>query len=339
MKLLTKKEDVHALLEPAPAMAALRAAVTTGLLWMLAETPMSGEEISRALNLPGKRGYYWLQYLESFGILESTAQGYIPTPLARTAILDSTYTQEGWQHLVREAQDWDLCLHGFPQLTAEPGSLWARQGLVKPEYYVDQMRANPERAREFTRMLFEVHQDLACQVAALLDLTGTRTMMDVGGGSGVVSMALVQKYPDLVSTILDLENVCHAGREIAEEMGLSDRISYFPAEFESTAFPDGFDLVLQCDMSEYGEEFVKKIWKCLQPGGRYLLVDHFSLTENSAPLTRPEWTFLNSLDDPDYCFPTLDAFKKRLVNTGFVIPKEHLTLGKGWIVLEARKNA
>ena len=74
MKTLTTNEDVYALLYAPAASAALGAAITTGLLWMLAEKPMTGEEVIRALKIPGKRGYYWLQYLQSFGILETVPQ-------------------------------------------------------------------------------------------------------------------------------------------------------------------------------------------------------------------------------------------------------------------------
>jgi len=64
------------------------------------------------------------------------------------------------------------------------------------------MKVDPDRAREFTRMLYEVHQYLGNELATLLDLTNVRRLMDVGGGSGVVTMALLQKYPDLTAQSL-----------------------------------------------------------------------------------------------------------------------------------------
>jgi cyclopropane fatty-acyl-phospholipid synthase-like methyltransferase len=325
------------LLHAPAASAALGAAIKTGLLWMLAEKPMNGEEVAQALNIPGKRGHYWLQYLQSFGILETVQQGYIPSAVARSAILD-TNSRESWQHLVIDEQEKDACVHGLPQLISEPGSLWTIQGLEEPKNYVDRMRASPERAREFTRMLFEVHQNLANQVAELLDLTGVERIMDLGGNSGVVSMALLRKYPALTSTVVDIENVCVAGREIAEEEGFSDRITYHSAEFEDDEFPSGFDLVLQCDVAVYGIELLQKLYRSLKPGGRLIFVDHFSPAENLAPPTRLEWTFLDSLHDPNFSFPTIDEFKSQLAQTGFDVSDEHRTLGNGLIVLQAWKR-
>jgi hypothetical protein len=337
MNALNKYEDIQSLLHAPAKTAALGAAITTGLLWMLAEEPMSADEIVKALNLPGKRGYYWLQFLQSFGILEKLPQGYKTSSGVCSAIL-RTISKESWQHLVIDEQEKDACVHGIPQHIGDAGSLWTLQGLKAPENYVDRMRTDPERAREFTYMLFEVHQNLARQVAELLDLTGIEYMMDLGGNSGMISMALLRKYPALTSTVVDLGNVCAAGREIATEQGFSDRITYHPAEFYKDEFPSGFDLVLQCDVALYDIELLYKLHSSLKAGGRLIYVDHFSPAENFAPVTRIEWTFLDSLHDPDFGFPTLAEVKSRLNHVGFDCQEGHQTIGEGLIVLNAWKR-
>jgi SAM-dependent methyltransferase len=151
-------------------------------------------------------------------------------------------------------------------------------------------------------------------------------------------MALLRKYPALNSTVVDIENVCVAGREIAKEQGFSDRIKFHPAEFAHDEFPSGFDLVLQCDVAVYGLELLQKLHRSLKPGGQLIFVDHFSPAENLAPPTRVEWTFLDSLHDPEFRFPTLDEFKRQLAKAGFEVSHEHQTLGKGMVVLQARKK-
>jgi ubiquinone/menaquinone biosynthesis C-methylase UbiE len=172
----------------------------------------------------------------------------------------------------------------------------------------------------------------------VLDLTGVERMMDLGGNSGVVSMALLRKYPSLTSTVVDIENVCVAGREIAAEQGFSDRVTFYPANFEKDEFPSGFDLVLQCDVAVYGVELLHKLYRSLKPGGRLVFVDHFSPAENLAPPTRLEWTFLDSLHDSNFFFPTVDAFKSQLAQAGFDVPDEQETLGKGMVLLQAWKR-
>lgn len=335
-KRLTTNEDVYALLHARAASAALGAAITTGLLWMLAEKPMTDQEIVQALNIPGKRGYYWLQYLESFGVLETTPQGYAPTAVLRATIL-STFDKASWQHLVIDQQEKDGCVHGLPQFISEPGSLWTAQGLKGPINYVNKMRNDPARARDFTRMLFQAHSELAEEVASFLDLSRIERLLDLGGSSGGICMPLLRKYPALTVTVVDIENVCIAGREVAQEQGFADRISYQPIEFDTDEFPSDFDAMLQCDVGAFSLELLQKIWRCLKPGGLAIFVELFSLSETQLPPARLEWTFLDSLHDPNFIFRTVEGFKAELMQTGFDVVNQHQLRG-GLIAIQARKR-
>jgi SAM-dependent methyltransferase len=163
-------------------------------------------------------------------------------------------------------------------------------------------------------------------------------MMDLGGGSGVLSMALLRTHPVLTSTVVDIENVCDAGREISEEEGLSDRIFYHPADFTTGQIPTGFDLILQCDVSIFGITLFQKLWQALKPGGRLILVEPLSSMEGYAPLTRVGWAFLDSLRDPHFIVPSLNQVRIQLTQAAFEVLPEHHALGRGWIVLQAYKG-
>ena len=336
MQKLNSKNDAYDLLYATAPSLALGAAVETGLLWMLAEKPMKGKEIVQALKLPGKRGYYWLQVLEMLGILESEPGGYAPSALAREAFL-VTRSQETWKHLVADERERTACISNLPQFLGEPGSLWAAQGLPAPRNYVEKMRNDPARAREFTRMLYELHQPLADCLAERLDVDGVRRLLDVGGGSGVVSMALLRKYPELTAVVVDIETVCLAGREIAEENCFSDRITYHPMDLNHGDLPGNFDLVLKCDMFLFSERLFQQIWQSLNSGGRLILVDHFSPEENVPPSSLLRWSFLDSLNDPEVFIPTEQQVCTLLVQTGFQVSPDRYTLPDRRVILQAKK--
>ena len=57
----------------------------------------------------------------------------------------------------------------------------------------------------------------------LVDLSGRRRMIDVGGGPGTYSALLAGRYPDLHSRVLDLPGVLEIAREIIASMGVADR--------------------------------------------------------------------------------------------------------------------
>ena len=52
------------------------------------------------------------------------------------------------------------------------------------------------------------------------DFSGRRRLLDVGGGPGTYSIALVQQTPGLTSTVLDLPGVLEVTREIVEQTRL-----------------------------------------------------------------------------------------------------------------------
>jgi hypothetical protein len=336
MKKINTREDVYELLSASTASAALGAAIETGLLWLLVEKPLDGAGVAQALNIPGKRCHYWLQYLHSLGILKETPHGYAPSSQVRNVILDS-FSMDSWKHQALDERERSAGVHNLALYISEPGSIWTAQGLAEPRDYVEKMRGSLDRAREFTRMLYEVHQNLGNELASRLDLTGVRRLMDLGGNSGVVSMALLRKSPGLTATVVDIENVCIAGREIAEQNSFSDRITYYPAEFNKDAFPGGFDMIIECDVSIFGAELFRKLRASLNQGGRLVIVDHFSPSENLAPASRLEWSFLDSLEDPNFSIPTMAQVRRQLVQAGFQpLPGEDI-LPNNWTVIQAQK--
>lgn len=337
MRKYTSVSELQALFSASTASAAFGTAIETGLLWLLAETPMDGPAVAEALNIPSKRCHYWLQFLSALGILDRDGAGYTTSALTRAAILE-THSQESWRHLAVDERERAEGVLNLGLYIREPGSIWAAQGMPYSRDYVEKMRSSYERAREFTRMLYELHQRLASDLAEIIDLFGVRRLLDVGGGSGVVSMALLRKDPSLTATVVDQDNVCIAGREIAEENGLAHRISYQPADLMTDDFPAGFDMVLKCDVGLYSVGLLRRMWASLNPGGVLVVAENLSPEENLAPEARIAWTFIDSLEDPDFTVPTIGQLQEQLTEAGFEpLPGVH-TLSTGRVVIQARKG-
>ncbi len=311
----TSPDGVLDLMDASFASAALGAAMELGLFWLLDSKPLDEHEVACELGIPPTRCHYWLQLLCAVGLLERDSEGYRPSAAAHTAILE-VYSQESWSLLAQEARERLPSLCDLPSHLHEPGSVWQALGL-KPPMYLSQMTENPDRARRFTRMLYELHQPLAEQLAGFLDLGDVARLMDLGGGSGVVSLALLGRFPDLRVTVLDIENVCAAGREIAAENSQADRITYHPCDFLCDDLPTGFDVVLECDVNVYSEDLFRKVWKALDPGGRFVVVDQLAPAEGIAPLSRLHWAFEGSLASPDFAFPTAAGLRDLLTGAGF----------------------
>jgi len=340
----TTPDDVLDLLDASFASAALGAAMEFGLFWLLESRPLDAAGVAGALGIPPIRCGYWLQLLCGAGLIERGPRGYQPSQTARSAIL-AVYSRESWALLAEEARERMPGLRDLPVHIRDAGSAWEALGLVPAKMYA-RMAEKPESARRFTRMLHELHRPLAARLAESLDLGGVDRLMDLGGGSGVISLALAGRHPALVATVVDIANVCAAGREIARESSLEKRVTFHPADFLRDELPPGFDMVLECDVNVYSEALFRKVRDSLDPGGRFVIVDQLAPAEGVAPSSRVHWAFEGSMIDPGFMGLTAARIRGWLEKAGFRNLSEQTLavgaatgagIGDEWTVLEARK--
>ena len=315
-------QDVENLLRMCYASAAIATALELGLFWQLAKKPLKVKEISQNFNIPYNRCQYWLLLLTELGLLKQEGGRYIPSSITNNAILEA-YSPETWSFIAQETRETYPVINNLPLTISHPKSVWEAQGLNLPNYII-KMKENPKRAERFTRMLYELHKPLADKLAEILDITNVSRLMDLGGGSGVVSLAFLKRYANLNAVVVDIENICRVGREIANETPMATRISYHAANFMQDDLPSGFDLILECDIGIYQKELFRKLWSSLNEGGRLVIISNTN--EQGAWITHTEsnpslfWflnAFLSSLEVPNFKFSAIDEVKSLLIQVGF----------------------
>lgn len=337
-------ERVLDILEAFAPSTALGAALELGLFWLLKAEPRGADAVARELGIPSLRCLYWLEVLRDLGLLECSDGAYRPSPEARVSILQ-TYGQATWAFLALEARERQPLFCDLPRGLRAIG---ARRDVRQPDLpvYVAKMVEDPGRARQFTRMLYELHRPLAEELARSLDLGGVSRLMDLGGGSGVLSLTLLRQYPALRAVVVDLATVCAAGREIAAETPLADRIAYHPADLLRDSLPSGFDMAIECDVNVYSKELFRKVRDSLNPGGRFVIIDQLAPAAGAAPTERTSWALERALVNPEFEFPTAIHIRALLRDAGFRIPSEDAPAStaeagppamEAWTVIKARK--
>jgi len=308
-------DDVIDLMDAHFASSALGVALESGLFWLLESQPLNAVGVAEALSIPKNRCQYLLQLLTNVGLLERIDDAFAPSQTTRSAILNE-YSQEAWAMLAELARQRYPVLRDLPVHIHESGSVWTALGLRPPNFQSETAK-DADTARRFTRMLYEFHQPFADILASALNMNGVNRLMDIGGGSGVISMSLLRRYPQLTAVVVDIANVCAVGQKVANEDGLGDRIHYRPTNFLENDLPSGFDMVLECDVGIYSEALFLKVWTALNSGGRFVIVDKLAPTKCVAPDSREHWAFLRSLSDPEFTYFTSAEIKGQLEELGF----------------------
>jgi hypothetical protein len=137
-----------------------------------------------------------------------------------------------------------------------------------------------EKTRAFIMAMHERARGMGSVLPHGADFAGRKRLLDVGGGPGTYSMALVQQIPGMVSTVLDLPGVLEVTREIIESHGCADKVSLLPGDYLTTPFGSGYDAVLLSGMMHREHEaecrlLLRKSFEAMQPGGLVVVSDVF----------------------------------------------------------------
>jgi len=164
----------------------------------------------------------------------------------------------------------------------------------KPELHLG---GDEERTRTFVLAMHHRALGIGQAVVPLLDLSGKKKILDVGGGPGTYSMLIGQAFPGVECIVLDLPEVVKIAAELVSKAGMSERIRTIKGDYHSLAFPAGNDAVLffgvlHQENEEAIRDLLRRAHDCLVPGGRVYVLD--MMTDSSR--ARPKFSALFSLN-------------------------------------------
>ncbi len=339
--ILKSTSDIRTLLRMNLVAAALDTALEKRLFWGLQKTPMSATQIANNWNVPLDRIQYLLEILVGLKLLNKSENFYSPSAIATSLIID-TFNADSWVFLARAARNMYLVGYNLIENITHPQSVWAPLELAPPSWF-KKMKTDDDYAKKFTYTLFDIHKDIAKHISQELDLKDFNLLMDLGGGSGVISMALLGKFDQLTAVIIDIPKVCEIGNEISDNFPHKDRISYLARDFLREDLPKGSDIILQCDSGIYSEEFFKKIYRTLIEGGMYIIIAN--LDEDSAWIETPNQDlsieynlrlFQSSLGTDKIKRTNIDQIKSYLISAKFRNISYKIT-SKELLIIQAHK--
>ncbi len=252
---------------------------------------MNAPAIGRTLKIHKFYRDTLLNSLVSLGLLHKSGSTYWNTPFAERYFI-------GERSIYWTRQYSKECVQAYKALTMleqalGTGRSYAALKGLKTSSYTEAMEKDRRRAEDFTQMLFHFHLEDARALANCLDLSAHRALLDVGGGSGVMSIALVRKNPYLRACVLDIAAVCEIAARNISRAGLSKRIRARAGDFRSS-LPDGYDAVMFCDIGPVSRQLLRNAYKSLPEGGLVVLVDRYLSDDRTRPLDRIVSQFIGS---------------------------------------------
>ena len=133
---------------------------------------------------------------------------------------------------------------------------------------------------------------LAGPAAALADTVNfadRERLLDVGGGTGSWSIAVVRAHPHLTATVVELPTVAAIARRRVADAGLTSRVDVVSGDAFQVPLPTGYDVCLVANLVHYfsPEEnlrLLRRIRDAVEPGARLLIADFWTDPTHTAPL-------------------------------------------------------
>jgi len=144
-------------------------------------------------------------------------------------------------------------------------------------------------ARHLTLALAGRAKNCAPALARRVTLSGSKVLLDIGGGTGIYSIACLQKNPTLRAIVWDRPEVLKVAAEMAAEHGVSDRLECRSGDMFADAVPAGVDSILLSNILHDWDvpqcrELIQKCVAALPAGGRLLVHDVFLNDALDGPL-------------------------------------------------------
>ncbi len=176
-------------------------------------------------------------------------------------------------------------------------------------------------AKDVTAFMHSHSAPAAYGMARTCDFSGIRKVLDVGGGSGVFSIALAGLRPDIYCSIMELPTICEVAQQYIDEAGVTAQVDTVIVDMFRAPWPLGFDAhffsnVFHDWSVETCIELAKKSYTALPVGGSILLHEMLLDDSGTAPAPAVAFSLLMAMGTLGQQF-TLGQLREILEQAGF----------------------
>ncbi|WP_340149512.1 methyltransferase [uncultured Sneathiella sp.] len=301
----------------------------------LADGPKSCEKLSEVIGVPLNRIVTLMTALNGVGLVEREDDLYANSPGAE-AFLSRTSKYDFGDYL-RYQIDQQM----YPFLGQLNDVLDGSLNSDAVDSYQHWM-SDPEQAALYSNAQHAGSLGPGLTIARTVDLSGATSLLDVGGGTGAMTIRLLEANPELTSTIIDFPNVSEIGWRFITDADMTNRVRYIPSNALTVEWPTEQDAILMSYLFSGipgGEvpRLVKYAYDCLAPGGRIMVHDFMVEDDRTGPVMAALWQLQHMAFTPEARSVTAGWLKAEMKKVGFVDIQDEQTIPGMTHLVHARK--
>jgi hypothetical protein len=264
---------------------ALLAGMELDLFTPLKDGPLDVAAVAKAAGTdPGKTAHL-LHALVAIGVMRFDGSRFSNSPEADRYLVRGKSGYIGMRHHAYRRR-WESMLRVGDTI---------RTG--KPQRGMDYAAMSSELRESFYRGTFTECLAAGRELATRLDFSKYRRLVDVGGGSGGLSVAVAEAWPHLEITLADLPSTAAVAERYIDEAGLQSRIRLAPTDIVTGTLEGTYDVAIMRGLipvltPEQTQAALKNVHQALVPGSPLYVVGWILDDTRSTPLSYATYNLL-----------------------------------------------
>ena len=261
-----------------------------GLFNLLASHPRTLEELQTALNLERRPAIVLTTALQAMQLLSKNADKQFElTAMAAEHLVAGGELDVG-NYLSLAAASPGVLEMVERLRTNRPAGLGNHEGGAA-FIYRDGMKSAMEKselAEHFTLALSGRARNVAPVLAETMALQGAKTLLDIGAGTAIYSIAFLRANPELQAVALDRPEVLKSAERFAAEYNVANRLRLLSADMFVDPLPSADVILLSNILHDWDvddcQTLINRCAQALNPGGQLIIHDVLLNDELSGPL-------------------------------------------------------
>jgi cyclopropane fatty-acyl-phospholipid synthase-like methyltransferase/DNA-binding transcriptional ArsR family regulator len=307
-----------------------------GTFAAICDRSLGTAELAAQLDVDARALSVHLAMLAAMGLVERREGRWRATAATRTWLVPQADGYTGpLLHRFKERQPF----HAQLMETLRTGHKARDYASVAEEWERGEMP--PDLARMITAFMNAHSRASALAVGQQRLLAGVRSVLDVGGGSGIFAISMAKAWPQLSATVLEISTICAEADGYIKAAGVPGRVKTLPLNMFTQPWPHGHDAHFFSNIfHDWSDEtcrlLARKSYESLPSGGRILLHEILMDDDGCGPLAAAAFSLLMLMGTRGRQY-SLTELRQFLESAGFVDIEAARTGGGYYSLVSARK--
>ena len=294
---------------------ALKAAIELDLFTAVAEGKDTVQTLAQRCEVAERGVRILADYLTIQGFLIKEGNRYTLTPDS-AVFLDRKFPAYmgsvlGFLH----APKFTEAFQNLTDAVRKGGTVAGESGTVAPEHPLW-----VEFAKSMIPMMAKPAEEIALLVSQIEP--GVNKVLDIAAGHGLFGIEIAKRCSSAQIVALDWPNVLTVAQDLARQAGIQNRYRTIAGDAFQQDFGTGYDLVLLTNFLHHFspstcETLLRKIHRCLAPGGRVITLEFVPNDDRVTPPPVAEFALIMLATTPDGDAYTLKEYEQMFRAAGF----------------------